>query len=162
MKHTTRFRTAVLLSVLTIAACSAAVADDTPGAPVDETPVVDAPVDTPVVDEPAPGESDVTYRPIEVESDLPADGYVPGGGELIAVDGTTVTIGFWMGVEDCYGVQRIDVTETETKVAIDVTVSARDADQVCIEIAEARSVTVELDAPIGGRIVEIGGVTLQG
>lgn len=172
MNNTTRFRIAALLSVLTIAvaACSAAAADDTPdttpvtGAPSQDAPVTDAPGGGQDAPMPVPGddEPDITYRPITVEPGLPSDGFVPGGGELIAVDGNTVTIGFWMGVEDCYGVQRIDVAETDTKVAIDVTVSARSADQVCIEIAEARSVTVELDAPLGGRILEIGGTTLQG
>ena len=111
---------------------------------------------------PAPGEPDITYRPIQVEGDLPFDGYTPGDGELITVDGKTITVGFWMGVESCYGVQRVDVAETETKVTVDVTVSARSADQVCIELAEARSVTVELDAPLGGRILEVGGAPVNG
>ncbi|MFP5331729.1 MAG: hypothetical protein ACLGHX_05145 [Acidimicrobiia bacterium] len=166
MKNSTHSRTAPLLVVLAlaVAACTNASADDTPTTVPDTTPVIEAPVDdTPVQDEPmpVPGE-DIVYRPIDIEPDLPADGHVPGGGELIAVDGKLVTIGFWMGVEDCYGVQRVDVTETETKVAIDITVSARDADQVCIALAEARSITVELDAELGDRILEIGGVTYQG
>ena len=167
MKTNTPNRTAALVAVLAIAlaACSSAAADDTPTTTVPvTTPVTEAPTDdTPVQDEPmpVPGE-DITYRPIEIEPGLPADGHVPGGGELISVDGRSVTIGFWMGVEDCYGVQRGDVTETETKVAIDITVSARSADQVCIALAEARSITVELDAELGGRVLEIGGVTYQG
>ena len=165
--NTTRIRTAALLTVLAIAAaaCSTASADETPATTVpDTTPVTEAPVDdTPVQDAPMPVPGDeITYRPIEIEPNLPADGDVPGGGELISVDGNTVTVGFWMGVEDCYGVQRVDVAETETKVAIDITVSARDADQVCIALAEARSITVELDAELGGRVLEIGGVTYQG
>lgn len=164
--NTTRIRTAALLTVLAIAAaaCSTASADETPATVPDTTPVTEAPVDdTPVQDAPMPVPGDeITYRPIEIEPNLPADGDVPGGGELISVDGNTVTIGFWMGVEDCYGVQRVDVAETETKVAIDITVSARDADQVCIALAEARSITVELDAELGGRVLEIGGVTYQG
>jgi len=171
MNNTTRLRTAALLAVLAItaAACSSVAAEDTPGstpvteAPSQDEPVTEAPGETPSEDQPVPGngEPEITYRPIEVEPTLPADGYVPGGGELVAVDGNRVTVGFWMGVEDCFGVQRIDVAETDTKVNIDITVSARAADQVCIEIAEARSVTVELDAPLGDRILEIGGVTLQ-
>lgn len=165
--NTARIRTAALLTVLAIAAaaCSTASADDTPTTTVpDSNPVTEAPVDdAPVQDAPMPVPGDeITYRPIEIEPDLPADGNVPGGGELISVDGKLVTIGFWMGVEDCYGVQRVDVTETETKVAIDITISARSADQVCIEIAEARSITVELGAELGGRVLEIGGVTYQG
>jgi hypothetical protein len=167
MTHTSRTRIAALLAVLALAtaACSTAAADDSPGSttapPTTEAPAVDEPSDE-VGETPTPGEPETTYRPIEVEGDLPFDGHTPGGGELIAVDGNKVTVGFWMGVESCYGVQRIDVAETETKVAVDITVSARSADQVCIELAEARSVTVELDAPLGGRILEIGGAPVGG
>lgn len=153
--------TSLMLTVLAIAivACSPASAGNT--TVPDTTPVTQVPAeDEPAQDAPmpVPGE-EITYRPIEIEPDLPADGHVPGGGELISADGNVVTIGFWMGVEDCYGVQRVDVAETETKVAIDITVSARDADQVCIALAEARSITVELDAELGDRVLEIGGVT---
>ena len=168
MTQTSRTRFTALLAVLAIAlaACSSAVADDTPTTtvPGTEVPADDAPVQ----DEPMPGPNDddvdgaVTYRPIEVEGDLPGDGYVPGGGELISVDGNKVTVGFWMGVDTCYGIERIDIAETETKVAVDITVAARALDQVCIEIAEARSVTVELDAPLGGRILEVGGAPVNG
>jgi len=170
MTHTRSLRIAALLAVLAMAtaACSTAAADDTPDTPT--TPTTEAPADdTPVTDEPmpVPGDDggaapDITYEPIDVEGDLPGDGYVPGGGELISVDGNKITVGFWMGVEDCYGVERIDIAETETKVAVDITVAARALDQVCIEIAEARSVTVALDAPLGGRILEIGGAPVNG
>lgn len=167
MKNTSLTRIAALLAVLAIAtaACSTAVADDTP----DTTPTTEAPADDiPDQDEPmpvpgdAPVDPEITYRPIEAEGDLAGEGYVPGGGELISVDGNTITVGFWMGVEDCFGIERIDIAETETKVAVDITVAARAVDQVCIEIAEARSVTVELDSPLGGRILEIGGTTING
>jgi hypothetical protein len=166
MTHTRSLRIAALLAVLAIAtaACSGAVANGATGTPT--TPTTEAPADdTPVADEPMPSPGndnggsipDIVYRPIDVEGDLPGDGDVHSGGTLISVDGNTVTVGFWMGVEDCYGVERIDIAETETKVAVDITIAARALDQVCIAIAEARSVTVELDAPLGDRILEIGG-----
>ena len=166
MTHTRSLRIAALLAILALAAaaCSTAAADDTPDTTppttegqVDDTPATDAPMPVPGDEEP-----DITYKPIDVEGGLPGDGYVPGGGELISVEGNKLTVGFWMGVEDCYGVERIDVAETETKVAVDITIAARALDQVCIEIAEARSVTVELDAPLGGRILEIGGAPVNG
>jgi len=163
MKNTTHLRLTALLAVLAIAvaACSPATADDTPDTtppPAAETPVTEPPVE----ETPAPGEPDITYRPIEVEEGLVGDGYVPGGGELVSVDDRTVTVGFWMGVDTCYGIDRIDVAETETKVTVDITVKARALDQVCIEIAEARSVTVELAALLGDRILEIGGAPVNG
>ncbi len=99
----------------------------------------------------------IRYLPVDVEGEQAGDGSVVGAGELISADGTTVTVGFWMGTGDCYAVERIDIAETETKVAVDITVAPRAMDQACVEIAEARSVTVELDQPLGGRILEVGG-----
>ncbi len=161
MMNNTRIRTAALLAVvaLAVSACSAVSADDTPDTttpPTTEAPAGDAPM-------PVPGESeDIDWRPIEPEGDLPTEGSVVGGGTVVAVDGNFVTIGFWMGVDECFGVERVDVTETETKVAIDITVAARDAAQICIALAEARSVTVELTAPLGDRVVEVGGAPVNG
>lgn len=114
---------------------------------------------------PAPGSGEpgeTTHRPIEIEGDQPGESSVIGTGELVAVGGTTVTIGFWMGTDACFAVERVDVAETETKVAVDITVGARNLDQTCIEIAEARSITVELAEPLGGRILEIGGAPVNG
>lgn len=171
MKNITHLRLTALLAVLAIAvaACSPATADDTPDTtppPAAEAPAPETPVEeTPAPDEPmpVPGDdgSDITYRPIDVEDGLVGDGHVPGGGELVSVDDRTITVGFWMGVDTCYGIDRVDVAETETKVTVDITVKARSLDQVCIAIAEARSVTVELAAPLGGRILEIGGTPVN-
>jgi len=105
--------------------------------------------------------ADIEYRPIEPEGDVPGEGRVIGGGEVVSAEGNKVTVGFWMGIEDCYAVERVDVAETETKVAIDITVAEREVGAMCIELAEARSVTVELDSALGERIVEIGGVTIN-
>ncbi len=104
----------------------------------------------------------VTYAPIQVEGDQPGEGSVIGTGELVGTDGNTVTVGFWMGTDACFAVERVDVAETDTKVAVDITIGARALDQTCIEIAEARSITVELAEPLGGRILEIGGAPVNG
>lgn len=104
----------------------------------------------------------VTYEPVEVEGEQAGDSSVIGSGELIEADGNTVTVGFWMGTDACFAVERVDVAETDTKVAVDITVGTRAVDQTCIEIAEARSITVELDEPLGGRILEIGGAPING
>lgn len=116
-------------------------------------------VDTVVIGDGNDG-SDVDYRPIEPEGELPGDGHVVAG-EVIAVESNLVTVGFWMGVEDCYGVERVEVAETDTKVAVDITVAEREVGTACIALAEARSVTVELSRPLEGRILEIGGVTIS-
>ncbi len=162
MKYNTRTRTAALLAVLAIAvsACSAASANTD-----NTTPGSDDPIESPVTTVPSDGGpvvDDITYRPIDVEGGLVGPGHIINHGEVIAVDGNRVTLGFWMGVDTCYGIERIDLAETDTKVAIDITIGARAADQVCIEIAEARSVTVEFSSPLGERIVEVGGAPING
>lgn len=103
------------------------------------------------------GAPEQVYLPVDVEGEQGGDGDVVGSGELLSADGTAITVGFWMGTGDCFAVERIDVAETDTKVAVDITVAPRTVDQVCIEIAEARSVTVDLERPLGDRILEIGG-----
>ena len=104
----------------------------------------------------------IAYLPIEVEGEQLGEGTVVGGGELVSAVGTTLTVGFWMGTDACHAVERIDVAETETKVAVDITIATRALDQTCIEIAEARSITVELSRPLGGRILEVGGAPVRG
>ena len=162
MKYNTRTRTAALLAVLAIAvsACSAASANTDPTLPDSGS---DTPVESPVTTVPSDGGvDDIAYQPIEVEGGLVGPGHIINHGEIIAVDGNRVTLGFWMGTDTCYGIERIDLAETETKVAIDITIGARAADQMCIEIAEARSVTVEFSSPLGDRIVEVGGAPING
>ncbi len=104
----------------------------------------------------------IVYVPVDVEGRQAGDGHVIGSGELISTNGSTITVGFWMGTGDCFAVERIDLAETDTKVAVDITVAPRAADQVCVEIAEARSVTVDLDQPLGLRILEVGGAPVSG
>lgn len=155
MKHFTRPTALLAVLAIALAACSAAAAGT-------DDPSTTPPTTVPPAEDQLPTDEPIQWRPISPEGDLGTEGSVVGGGVLVAEDGNTVTVGFWMGVEDCFGVERIDIAETETKVAIDITVAARSADQVCIALAEARSVTVELDAPLGGRILEIGGAPVTG
>lgn len=100
----------------------------------------------------------VVWRPIAPEGDLPTEGQIVAGGTVVGVDGNRLTIGFTMGVDTCYGVESVEVTETDTTVSVDITVAARDADQVCIMVAENRSITVDLQSLLGERAVDVGGV----
>lgn len=118
--------------------------------------------DTVVVPDDGADKPDIQYRPIEPEGDVAGDGVLLSDGQVIAVDGNLVTIGFWMGVEDCYAVEYVEVTETDSLVTVDISVASRDLDAVCIEIAEARSVTVELSEPLGDRAVQVGEVMISG
>ncbi len=105
---------------------------------------------------------DIEYRPIEPEGDVAGEGTAINDGTLVSSDGNLLTIGFWMGVESCYAVESVDVTETASEVSVEIIVAARDLDAVCIEVAEARSVTVELSQPLGDRALQIGNVVIQG
>ena len=127
------------------------------------------------VGEPAPGSGmcpidvtdcddtadDMVWTPIEVTPDVEGDVTVPTG-EFVDAIGNDLTVGFWMGTDACFAVKAVDVTETDTKVAVDISVVRLAGIDACIEIAEARSVTVTLDAPLGGRILEIGGAPING
>lgn len=104
----------------------------------------------------------IQYRPVEPEGDVAGDGVLLSDGRLVAVDRNLVTIGFWMGVEDCYAVEYVEVTETDSLVTVDISLAARDFDAVCIEIAEARAVTIELAEPLGDRAVRVGEVVING
>lgn len=107
-------------------------------------------------------DDEIRYRPIEPEGDVAGEGRVLSDGTLVSAEGNSITIGFWMGVETCYAVERVDVTETDSQVSVDIIVAARDVDAACIEIAEARSVTVELGEPLGDRTLQVGDVVIAG
>lgn len=63
---------------------------------------------------------------------------------------------FYGGVEECYGVARVDVEETSDTVTITVYEGRVPEAEVCIEIALLKGVVVTLDAPIGDREVVDG------
>jgi hypothetical protein len=146
----------LLVTVLAVGATACGLADrfSTPAADGRDQPVVGAPQPLPP-DQPA-------FRLIEPEGDLPGPDYLQDGGVLLDVAGNRLVVGFWMGVEDCYGVERVDVTETGGEVKIDIHVAFRHVDMACIEIAEGRAVVVELEQPLGERAVIVGNTDISG
>lgn len=171
MIDTIKLTAVIAVMALGITACGLAQgSDDGSGETGDEVPPVagmcveEQPDCQDMVGVPDDGadEPDIQYRPIEPEGDVTGDGVLLNDGELVAVDGNLVTIGFWMGVEDCYAVEYVEVTETHSLVTVDISVASRDLDAVCIEIAEARSVTIELSEPLGDRAVQVGEVVISG
>lgn len=164
MKSRIRLTAVTSIMALAVAACGVAqgtdaLPDDTEVTPVagmcaEEQPDCQDTVDVPVngSDEPQ-----IRYRPIESEGDVADEATLLNDGKLIAAEGNTITIGFWMGVEDCYAVEFAKAEESDNLVIVDISIAARDLDAVCIEIAEARSVTLELSQPLGERAVQIGG-----
>ncbi len=68
----------------------------------------------------------------------------------ISGDGRLVTVYYWGGVEDCYGLASADVTRgADGTLLVTVMEGARAAaaGQACIDIALLKSVAVTLDAP---------------
>ena len=75
----------------------------------------------------------------------------------VASDGTSLSVHFWMGVEECNGLQSVEVTPTESGIDLVLMtgVPAGAEDMVCIAIAQLYRTDVALDAPlIGGAFSE--------
>lgn len=72
------------------------------------------------------------------------------------VDGDRLKLFFWGGVEDCYGVDHVDIEYGNDAVTATIFYGNKPDADVCIEIAEYQVVTVQLDEPLGGRDVVDG------
>jgi hypothetical protein len=72
----------------------------------------------------------------------------------VSDDDMTLTITFWSGVEECYGVSSVDVKDPADG-PVEVTIyEGRDPDaETCIEIAVKKAVRVTLESPLGDRKV---------
>jgi hypothetical protein len=70
----------------------------------------------------------------------------------VAPDGRTITVYYWGGVEDCYGLARVDVARDADGLLQVTVLEGRRADlppdTACIEIALLKAVTIELEEPI--------------
>lgn len=70
----------------------------------------------------------------------------------VAADGRTLTVYYWGGVEECYGLAGVDVQADEQGRPVIRVFEGRRGnlapDTACIEIALLKAVTVELDEPI--------------
>jgi hypothetical protein len=63
---------------------------------------------------------------------------------------------FYGGVEECEGLDRVEVEESRDAVTVTLFVGRVPTAEVCIEIAVLKSVTVSVDGPIGGREIVDG------
>jgi hypothetical protein len=104
------------------------------------------PEPTPLLVTPRPGLVDVRPNPYE---------------KVIVLDDRTLEVRFWGGVEECYGVNRVDVEYGETEVTVTVYQGRVPAAEVCIEIAVLKAVRVNLDEPLAGRKIIDGGASTQ-
>ncbi|MGH2808667.1 MAG: hypothetical protein ACRDKT_15490 [Actinomycetota bacterium] len=70
--------------------------------------------------------------------------------------GRKVTVFYYSGVKECYGLHHIDVNETDRKVTITVFDGTRPEVEVCIEIAQRVRSIVKLARPLGNREIVDG------
>lgn len=115
-------------------------------------------VEVPICDDTLP--IDIQYDRVEPE---------PGVGENIrpsAFESTTkedgdLLVRYVSGVESCYVLDRVDVTETDREVNVTLQIGTRPGADVCIELAKYYEVLVPLDSPLGDRTVVDGSLPLQ-
>jgi hypothetical protein len=75
---------------------------------------------------------------------------------VVVLDERTVEVRFYGGVEECYGVDRVDVEYGKTAVTVTVYQGRVPTAEVCIEIAVLTAVRVNLDEPLAGRKIVDG------
>jgi hypothetical protein len=105
------------------------------------SPSSSEPEPTPLLVTPRPGLVDVRPNPFE---------------KVVVLDERTLEVRFWGGVEECYGVDRVDVKYGDSEITVIVHQGRVPTAEVCIEIAVLTAVRVNLDEPIGGRKIVDG------
>ena len=74
----------------------------------------------------------------------------------VSAGGNAVDLYFWHGVEECYGLDRVDVAYKEKTVRLTIHEGRNPEAETCIELAVRKVVRVTLDEPIGDRDVVDG------
>ncbi len=128
-----------------LAACAEEGEPGEPPAP----PAPDSPVSTtgPGAEEPTPEPGPLIVAP---RSGLVDVGPRPWA-EIVTLGSGRLEVRFWSGVEECYGLDRVEVDETAEAVTITLFEGRVPEAEVCIEIAVLKAVRVSLDAPLAGR-----------
>jgi hypothetical protein len=103
------------------------------------------PKQTPLLVTPRPGLVDVRPNPFE---------------KVLVLDERTLEVRFWGGVDECYGVDRVDVNYGESEITVTVYLGRVPTAEVCIEIAVLTAVRVNLDEPISDRNIVDGAANL--
>lgn len=70
--------------------------------------------------------------------------------------GRAVDLFFWSGIEECYGVDRVEVTFSKRVVTATIYEGREPSAETCIELAVRKVVRVDLDEPVGDRTVVDG------
>ena len=75
----------------------------------------------------------------------------------VRAKGSAVDLFFWHGIEECYGVDRIDVSYDEKVVTLTIYEGRNPEAETCIELAVRKVLRVTLTKPLGDRAVVDGG-----
>jgi hypothetical protein len=91
----------------------------------------------------------------------PRDGLVdvraiPWDRHRVQAEGGALDLFFWHGVEECYGVDRVDVRYGRRNLRVTIYEGRNPEAEVCVELAVRKVVRVTLDEPIGDRAVVDG------
>jgi hypothetical protein len=70
--------------------------------------------------------------------------------------GRKITVFYYSGVKECYGLHHVDVKETEKKVTISIFDGNNPDAEVCIELAQRVRTIVKLAHPLGDRTLVDG------
>lgn len=135
----------LLVAAVLLTACAERAgigADPGPDSPVTNTPFP-APTGTGGALEvtPSPGLVDVRPQPWD---------------RAQVVGSRRVRVEFYGGVEECEGLDHVDVEETADRVTITLFVGRVPEAEVCIEIAVLKSVTIEVEESVRGRDIVDG------
>jgi hypothetical protein len=68
----------------------------------------------------------------------------------------TLLVQFWGGVEECYGLDRVEVDYGTGSVSVTLYEGRVPSAEVCIEIALLKAVRISLEEPLRGRKVVDG------
>lgn len=72
------------------------------------------------------------------------------------VKGRKITLFYYSGVKECYGLHHVEVKETDKRVTVTI-YDGNDPDaEVCIELAQRVKTIVKLDRPLGSRTLVDG------
>lgn len=103
----------------------------------------------PSIVEPTPGMSNVYSRPFDTAT--------------VSGDGLTVTIDFVSGIEPCYVLDHVEVVYGDDTVAITLFEGSdvSEGDVACIDIGVFKRTVVQLDQPLGDRVI-VDGAAVKG
>jgi hypothetical protein len=96
---------------------------------------------------PPAGEPDSTGQPtvVEVSPDIENPNPVTLTGYQVSGDGATLTVEFWGGVPECYGVATATVDTDQSPWTVSISEGFIPGTEVCIELAVAKAVIFNLD-----------------